>query len=139
MPSIFLSLTNSAILSFKLALLIWYGIDEITSLSLPFFKFSTDISPRILNEPLPVLYPCLIISLPIITPPVGKSGPGTCFINSFILISLFLINASVASTTSPKLCGGILVAIPTAIPPAPFTKRFGYWAGKTVGSCSVSS
>jgi len=33
----------------------------------------------------------------------------------------------------------MLVAIPTAIPPAPLTKRLGYCAGKTVGSFSVSS
>ena len=31
------------------------GIDEIIKRSLPFFKFSTLISPLILNEPLPVL------------------------------------------------------------------------------------
>ncbi len=42
------------------------------------------------------------------------------------------------SITSPKLWGGILVANPTAIPKAPLTRRFGYFAGKTVGSFSVS-
>ena len=72
-------------------------------------------------------------------PPVGKSGPGICFINSFILISLFPINARVPSITSPRLWGGMLVAIPTAIPPAPLTSKFGYWAGRTDGSNSVSS
>ena len=72
-------------------------------------------------------------------PPVGKSGPGIYFISSFNLISLFSINAIVPLIISPKLCGGILVAIPTAIPPAPFTRRFGYWAGNTSGSFSVSS
>ena len=41
--------------------------------------------------------------------------------------------------TSPKLCGAILVAIPTAIPEAPLTKRFGNWDGKTEGSFVVSS
>ena len=41
--------------------------------------------------------------------------------------------------TSPKLCGSIFVAIPTAIPPAPFTNRLGYLAGKTDGSYSDSS
>ena len=76
---------------------------------------------------------------PIITPPVGKSGPGICFINSLILISLFSIKANVPSIISPRLWGGILVAIPTAIPPAPFTNKLGYWAGKTEGSFSVSS
>ena len=68
----------------------------------------------------------MIISLPMIVPPVGKSGPGICFINSLILISLLLIKACVAFITSPRLCGGILVAIPTAIPPAPLTNKFGY-------------
>ena len=97
------------------------------------------ISPLILKDPLPLLYPCLIISLPMITPPVGKSGPGICFINSLILISLLSINANVPSIISPKLCGGILVAMPTAIPPAPLTKRFGNWEGRTDGSFSVSS
>ena len=72
-------------------------------------------------------------------PPVGKSGP---FIKLFISLSVifsFLINAIVASMTSPKLCGNIFVAIPTAIPPAPFTNRLGYLAGKTDGSYSDSS
>ena len=41
--------------------------------------------------------------------------------------------------TSLKLCGGILVAIPTAIPEVPFTRRFGNLDGSTVGSFSVSS
>ena len=74
-----------------------------------------------------------------ITPPVGKSGPGMCFISSLIFISLFSIKAKVPFIISPKLWGGMLVAIPTAIPPAPLTKRLGYWAGNTVGSFSVSS
>ena len=47
--------------------------------------------------------------------------------------------AIVAFIISPKLCGGILVAIPTAIPPAPFTNIFGNCDGKTSGSFSVSS
>ena len=79
------------------------------------------------------------MSFPIITPPVGKSGPGICFIKSLILRSLFSIKAKVPSMISPKLCGGMLVAIPTAIPPAPLTSKLGYCAGKTVGSFSVSS
>ena len=32
----------------------------------------------------------------------------------------------VALIISPKLWGGILVAIPTAIPPAPLTNKLGY-------------
>ena len=45
----------------------------------------------------------------------------------------------VASITSPRLCGAIFVAIPTAIPDAPLTRILGYCAGKTVGSFVVSS
>ena len=41
--------------------------------------------------------------------------------------------------TSAKLCGGMFVAIPTAIPVAPFTNKFGIRAGKTSGSRSVES
>ena len=55
------------------------------------------------------------------------------------LISGFFMNATEASITSPKLWGKIFVAIPTAMPPAPLTNKFGYLAGKTMGSCSVSS
>ena len=48
-------------------------------------------------------------------------------------------SASTASQTSRRLCGGILVAIPTAIPSVPLTSRFGIFAGRTVGSSSDSS
>ena len=41
--------------------------------------------------------------------------------------------------TSVKLCVGIFVAIPTAIPVAPLTKIFGYLDGKTTGSVSLPS
>ena len=47
--------------------------------------------------------------------------------------------AKIASMTSPKLCGGMFVAIPTAIPVEPLTKRFGYLAGSTDGSRSEPS
>jgi hypothetical protein len=38
------------------------------------------------------------------------------------------------ATTSRRLCGGMLVAIPTAIPELPFTSRFGNLLGNTSGS-----
>ena len=44
-----------------------------------------------------------------------------------------------ALMTSTRLCGAMLVAMPTAIPVAPFTSRFGYAAGRTVGSVSWPS
>ena len=64
-----------------------------------------------------------------------------CFLKNCpeFLISLFAINARAPFITSPKLWGGMLVAIPTAMPPAPFTSKLGYCAGKTTGSFSVSS
>src|SRR5215217_2417048 len=45
----------------------------------------------------------------------------------------------VASTTSPRLWGGILVAIPTAMPSDPLTSRLGNRAGKTSGCFRLSS
>jgi len=41
-----------------------------------------------------------------------------------------------ASTVSVRLCGGMLVAMPTAMPVCPFTSRFGTRVGSTEGSCS---
>ena len=41
--------------------------------------------------------------------------------------------------TSFRLCVGTFVAIPTAMPLAPFTRKFGMRVGMTVGSLSVSS
>ena len=49
------------------------------------------------------------------------------------------MNATVPSITSDKLWGGMFVAIPTAIPDAPFTKRLGIFVGNTVGSLIESS
>jgi hypothetical protein len=40
---------------------------------------------------------------------------------------------------SPRLCGGMFVAIPTAMPLAPLTSRFGNRAGRTTGSSSYPS
>ena len=44
-----------------------------------------------------------------------------------------------ASTTSPRLCGGTFVAIPTAIPVAPLMRKLGTGAGSTTGSKSWPS
>ena len=41
--------------------------------------------------------------------------------------------------TSLRLCGGMFVAIPTAIPDAPLTSRFGNCAGRTSGSSVVAA
>ena len=44
-----------------------------------------------------------------------------------------------ASITSRRLCGGMFVAMPTAMPVEPLTSRFGNGVGRTVGSSVVSS
>ncbi len=40
---------------------------------------------------------------------------------------------------SVRLCGGIFVAIPTAIPDEPFTNNAGTFVGRTFGSFNESS
>ena len=81
----------------------------------------------------------MIPQRPQMVPPVGKSGPGTCSISPARSISGSSIIATRASQTSPRLCGGMLVAMPTAIPPEPFTSRFGNFDGRTRGSLYFSS
>ena len=49
------------------------------------------------------------------------------------------IRAMVALITSDRLCGGMFVAMPTAMPAEPLTSRFGKRDGITVGSSSFSS
>ena len=84
--------------------------------------------------PRPFVYASLIPSLPRIIAPVGKSGPFTIFISADALASGLSIMCTAASMTSPRLCGGMFVAMPTAMPPPPFTSRLGKRAGSTVGS-----
>ena len=71
---------------------------------------------------------------PMMMPPVGKSGPGTSSISSSIVRSGLSMSAIAASITSPRLWVGMLVAMPTAMPLAPLTRRFGKRAGSTAGS-----
>ncbi len=72
-------------------------------------------------------------------PAVGKSGAGTRSISSSTVVSgLRSINWQ-ASITSARLCGGMLVAMPTAMPAEPLMSRFGMRAGRTVGSFSLPS
>ena len=69
-------------------------------------------------------------------PPLGRSGPGTYFISCFVVAAGFFSRCIAAATTSLRLCGGMFVAIPTAMPDEPFTSRFGKAAGSTSGSVS---
>ena len=74
-----------------------------------------------------------------ISAPVGKSGPGMTFISSSVVASGLSMSIHVASMASPRLWGGMLVAMPTAMPDEPFTSKLGKRAGKTVGSSKLSS
>ena len=106
---------------------------------MPLFDTSTLTRERTFMLPLPVLSASRMPFLPYIIPPVGKSGPLTNFINSSISTSGSSIIAIIALEISLKLNGGIFVAIPTAIPLAPFICSCGNRVGSTVGSSSVSS
>ncbi|OPZ69318.1 MAG: hypothetical protein BWY81_00475 [Firmicutes bacterium ADurb.Bin467] len=73
------------------------------------------------------------------TPPVGKSGAGMCSISRSTGMSGSSICAMTPPITSFRLCGGMFVASPTAMPLAPLTSRFGNRPGSTSGSFCVSS
>ena len=76
---------------------------------------------------------------PMMMPLVGKSGPVMCCKSSFIVASGLSRTQMQAFMTSVRLCGGIFVAMPTAMPDEPFTSRFGNLDGSTRGSFLVSS
>src|SRR5260370_1260484 len=78
-------------------------------------------------------------SMPWMKPAVGKSGPGITAMRSFTWARGFSIVIRQASMTSPRLCGGMFVAMPTAMPQLPFTRRLGNLAGSTLGSRSEPS
>ena len=111
----------------------------ITMLSRSFVADSIAALARIVKLPRPVRYAASIPSRPAMYAPVGKSGPGTIFRISFSGASGLSISRIAASTISRKLCGGMFVAIPTAIPLAPLTRRFGMRDGSTTGSSRVWS
>ena len=128
----------------SLALFTIYGSSVTIIRFFPLFIGSILVTARTRIFPRPVRYASLIPVVPRIIPPVGKSGPFTISNNSSISVPRFCSTSlsmifTTALITSLKLCGGILVAIPTAIPVVPFTKRFGNLDGSTTGSFSVSS
>ncbi len=101
--------------------------------------FSTDTVARILKVPRPFSYASRMPDRPTICPPVGRSGPGTCFISVSRSAPGYRMRWRAAAITSPRLCGGMFVAMPTAMPDAPLTSRFGKAAGRVTGSCSWPS
>ena len=72
-------------------------------------------------------------------PPVGKSGPCTS-VAIFSSVALgVLMRWSAASHSSAALCGGMEVAMPTAMPEDPLASRLGKAPGSTTGSCTEPS
>ncbi len=94
---------------------------------------------RVRKMPRPLSYASLTPSSPTIRPPVGRSGPGTKRIRVSSDASGCRSRCRAAAITSPRLCGAMLVAIPTAMPDVPFTSRFGRPAGSTSGCRSLPS
>ena len=86
---------------------------------------SNSVSASMMMRPRPVVYVSTIPFRPRTLAPVGKSGPVTCRISRSVLASGWSIRYTMASHTSPRLCGGMFVAIPTAMPDAPLTSIFG--------------
>ena len=72
-------------------------------------------------------------------PPVGKSGPGMWASRSAVVASGLATRWMAAAQTSPALCGGMLVAMPTAMPADPLASRLGKPPGSTTGSLSTPS
>ena len=119
-PSILLFLTRSTIFFIRSDLFTIYGSSVTTIRCFPLFIVSISVIARTFILPRPVLY----------ASPVGKSGPFTMSMISSISVSrpsstLLSMIFMAALIVSFKLCGGILVAIPTAIPDVPFTNRLG--------------
>ena len=68
----------------------------------------------------------------------GRGAEGSSVFSSTVQSGLSM-TIFMASMVSPKLWGGIFVAIPTAIPVEPFTSKLGKRQGRAVGSLRRSS
>ena len=138
MPSTRLSWTKEAILMNIAALFTLKGTLLMMIRSRPPSTSSTSVSPRIFIMPRPVVIYLWMPSRPIMMPPPGKSGPGIIFKISLMLASGFSMSIQITSINSPRLCGGIFVVMPTAIPVEPFINKLGSAAGRTAGSVVLS-
>ena len=71
---------------------------------------------------------------------VGALDPLDQRVLELLLVASGCSSAQIApSETSRRLCGGMLVAMPTAMPAEPLTSRLGKRAGRMVGSCERPS
>ena len=140
-PVIVRALTSSAMRCSIDALFTMYGssVTMMRARSLARSGSSMVQTARTLMDPRPVVYASMTPRVPRISPPVGKSGAGRCVMRSTAVSVGSSISATVASISSPRLCGGMFVAMPTAIPVEPFASRLGKRAGRTTGSSSYPS
>ena len=111
----------------------------ITIADLPPRSSSMCARARMTMRPRPVRYASRMPPRPTMNAPVGKSGPLMCFISPSTSSSGSSISATTASIVSPRWCGGMFVAMPTAIPVEPLTSRFGKRDGSTDGCRRDSS
>ena len=138
MPASLPSFTISAIFAASWSGFTWYGSSVTTRQVRPWIS-STLTTARMMIEPRPVRYASAMPRVPRIVAPVGKSGPlircVTAAASSSGPASGFASAQRAASATSRRLCGGIFVAMPTAMPSEPFASSAGNRAGSTTGSC----
>ena len=100
----------------------------------------SDAEPRrLFTMVMPWLATGALVVLIMMMPRVGKSGPLMYSIRSASSASGFSRMQTQALMTSVRLCGGIFVAMPTAMPLEPLTSRFGKRDGSTRGSFLDSS
>ena len=109
----------------------------------PLASSSMSTTARMVTEPRPVRYACSMPWWPTISAPIGKSGPlirsSSASSSSSRVASGWSSAHCTPSATSRRLCGGMLVAMPTAMPAEPLTSRFGKRAGRIAGSCERPS
>ena len=130
----FFSRTSAAICSISRALFTMNGISVTMIREGPSSSSSISARARITTRPRPVRYASSMPSVPQMSPPVGKSGPRMISSSCSCGSTGSSISASSPATTSRRLCGGMFVAIPTAIPDDPLISRFGAFDGNTEGS-----
>ena len=132
-PCSFLAWTASLIFSITFSGPTVYGSSVTTMPLRRAVMLSTRVVARVRKVPRPVAYASRMPSSPTILPPVGRSGPGTKRISASRVASGWVMRCRAAEITSTRLCGAMLVAMPTAMPEAPLTSRFGNAAGSTSG------
>ena len=113
----------------------WYG-RAVTTIA----PSSRSKRARIRTLPDPPSYIAISSSRGVtISASVGKSGPRTCSHSSATDASGSSRSRTQARAISRALCGGTSVAMPTAIPAAPFNRTCGSRAGSSTGSSRVPS